>query len=129
MSIPETKLFDHDETSRLGWFGSESFAVRLPRDGIWLGMGRDRRFFDKLFWHVSGFRPGMEDAFSVSGRRLDDAQSSSESLFSRATNAKLEHVGWSVLTGLGFSEPGCWEVTGSFNGQALTFVVSVEDAE
>ena len=129
VSIPEAKFFGQEKSSRLGWFGSDSFAVLLPRDGVWLGMGRDREFFDKLFWYVAGFGPGMEDEFSVSGRWLNDDESSSSPLFSGATNAKLDEVGWSVLTGLGFPATGCWEVTGSFKGQDLTFVVRVVDAK
>lgn len=129
VTVLEAKFSGQDESSRLGWFGSGSFAVRLPRDGIWLGMGRERNFFDKLFWYVEGFRPGMEDEFTVTGRRLDDNQSSSSPLFSGATNAKLDNIGWSVLTGLGFPAAGCWQVTGSFKGRDLTFVVRVVDAD
>ncbi len=129
VSVPEAKLLGQPESSRLGWFGSDRFAVRLPRDGNWLGMGRERDFFDKLFWYVDGFRPGMEDEFSVSGRWLDDDKSSSTPLFEGATNAKLDDIGWSVLTGLGFPAAGCWEVTGSFKGQELIFVVRVVDAD
>jgi hypothetical protein len=91
-------------------------------------MGGERDFFDKLFWHVAGFRPGREDEFSVTGRLLNDDKSALNPLFDGATNARLDHVGWSVLTGLGFPATGCWEVTGSFEGQDLTFVVSVEES-
>lgn len=128
VSIPDPELLGEAATSRVAWFGSDSFAVRLARDGVWRGMGRERDFFDKLFWHVAGFRPGMEDKFSVSGRLLNDDKSSSSPLFDGATNARLDHIGWSVLTGLGFPATGCWEVTGSFKGQDLTFVVSVEES-
>jgi hypothetical protein len=72
----------------------------------------------------------MEDEFSITGRWLDDAESSLMPLVSGVTNARHDDFGgWTVLTGLGFPAKGCWEVTGSFKGQHLTFVVRVVDAD
>lgn len=129
VSIPETKLLGHLAPSPLDWFGSDSLAVRLPSDGVWRGTGPERDFFDKLFWLVAGFRSGLEDEFTIAGRRLDGGGSSLEPIVSGVTHAGHDDFGGpAVLTGLGFPTPGCWEVTGSFQGQQLTFVVQVVDA-
>ena len=128
VSLPEATLLGQDAPSSLEWFGSDSLAVRLPKDRIWRGMGPERDFSDKLFWLAAGFRPGMEGDFSVTGRKLDE-ETSLRPIVSGVTNARHDDFGgWTVLTALGFPEAGCWEVTGSFKGQHLTFVVRVADA-
>ena len=130
VSIPKAKLLGQEGPSSLQWFGSDSLAVRLPADGLWRGMGPQRDYFDKLFWLAGGFQPGMEDEFSITGHRLDDDESSLKPIVSGVTNADHEDFGgWAVLTGLGFPAKGCWEVTGSFRGQELTFVVQVVDTD
>ena len=35
--------------------------------------------------------------------------------------------GWTMLTGIDFPSPGCWEITGEYLGQILTFVVRTVD--
>lgn len=130
VSIPETKLLGQSAPSPLRWFGSDSLAALLPPDGIWRGMGSDRNYADKLFWLAASFQPGMEGDFSVTGRKLDDDDSVLQPLVSGVTNARHDSFGgWTVLTGLGFPTAGCWEVTGSFQGHHLTFVVRVVDTE
>ena len=128
VSVPEAHLLGQSAPSPLKWFGSDSLAVLLPHDGVWRGMGPDRNFSDKLFWLVAGFQPGMEDDFSVTGRMLDDDGALLRPLVAGATNARHDDFGgWTILTGLGFPATGCWQLTGSFKGQELTFVVRVVD--
>ena len=130
VSIPYAALRGQEAASPLRWFGSDSLAVNLPRDGIWLGTGPERELFNKLFWLVAGFEPGMEKQFSISGRMVDKDAPPMEPLVSGITNAyDADFGGWAVLTGLGFPATGCWEVTGSFKGQELTFVVRVVDKD
>lgn len=130
VSLPETMLPGQEAPSSLQWFGSDALAVLLPQDGVWRGMGPDRDFFDKLFWLAAGFQPGMEGDFSVTGRKLGDDGASLRPLVSGVTNARHDDFGgWTVLTGLGFPQAGCWEVTGSFKGQHLTFIVQVVVAD
>ncbi len=100
------------------WYGSEALAVILRPDGIWGGLS------DKLFWWSQGFTPGLESNLKVTGKRLDAA--SPPANISDATNAKAESLGgWAMLVGVEFPSAGCWQITGSYLGQELSFVVEV----
>jgi hypothetical protein len=104
------------------WYGSEALAVSLPKDGIWPTTARGALIAVKLFWWSAGFRPGMESNLSVTVRELAGARVSA--VVSKPTNAYAESLGgWTLLTGIDFPEPGCWEITGKYLGQELTFVV------
>jgi len=104
------------------WYGSESFAVQLPPDGTWPTTAPGARIAVKLFWCSAGFRPGMESSLIVTLKELNGA--SANAVVSRATNAHAESLGgWTMLTGIDFPDPGCWEVTGQYLGQELKFVV------
>ena len=104
------------------WYGSESFAVQLPPDGTWPTTAPEARIAVKLFWWSAGFKPGMESNLSVTLKELSGAPANA--VVSRATNAHAESLGgWTMLTGIDFPDPGCWEITGRYLGQELKFVV------
>ncbi len=106
------------------WYGSETLAVILRPDGIWRGMGPSHNFRDKLFWWSQGFKPGLESNLKVTGKRLD--ANSPPADISDATNAKAESLGgWAMLVGVEFPSAGCWQITGNYFGQELSFVVEV----
>lgn len=130
ISIPKASLHGQETPSTLRWFGSDSLAAAIPHDGIWHGMGPERNYFNKLVWLAAGFRPGMESEFTITGKRLDNDNDARKPLVSGVTNAFHDSFGgWTIMTGLGFPTTGCWEVTGSYQGQELTFVVRVENKE
>lgn len=96
-------------------------AVMLPQDGVWPLTRPGGRIAVKLFWFLDGFRPGMEDEFLFSIRRIGDGPD--DAAADRVTNAGGESLGaWTALVGLHFLSEGCWEVWGSFRGQSLRFV-------
>jgi hypothetical protein len=52
------------------------------------------------------------------GPRLDDGPDNA--LLSAPTNAGGESLGdWTILTGIDFPSPGCWEITGEIRGPVL----------
>jgi hypothetical protein len=109
------------------WYGSEALAVMLPPDGIWQGMGPEHHYRDKLFWWSFGFKPGAEAQLKVTGRRLDSA--SPPANVSTASNAYAASLGgWAMLVAVEFPSSGCWEITGEYLGQKLSFVVEVSAA-
>jgi len=121
VSIPSVSL----PGSHISWFGSESLAVAIPHSGIWHGMGPENDFSDKLFWMADGFKPGLESEFSLTGRHLQ--YDSIKPIISEATNARAaDFGGTAILVGLGFPVTGCWELTGTYQSQSLTFVVDVK---
>lgn len=109
------------------WYGSESLAVILPPGGVWMGMGGERRYRNKLFWWSHGYRPGGESNMMVRGRRLDGDSPPAD--ISPTTNAHSPSLGgWAMLVAVEFPSAGCWEITGEYLGQKLSFVVSVQTA-
>ncbi len=107
------------------WFGSDSLAVLMRRDGVWHGMGASRRYRDKQWWWSEGFDPLFDKApLEVTAKRLDGAERVS---FGKATNASGDvWRGALMLVGAGFPVHGCWEITGRYLGQSLSFVVHTE---
>ena len=108
------------------WYGSEGLAVLLSAGGMWRGMGPAHSYRDKLFWWRQGYDGSVEVApkLQVAARRLDGQGSVSTP--PRATGAKHEDFGgWAMLVGLGFPTAGCWQVTGKYRSETLSFVVEV----
>jgi hypothetical protein len=73
------------------WYGSETLAVILTPDGIWLGSAK-LHYRGKLFWWSYGFEPGSESHLKVSGRRLDGAAPPAD--VSRPSNAYAPSSWW-----------------------------------
>jgi len=104
------------------WYGSEAFAVMLPPDGIWSTTAPGASLAVKLFWFSSGFKPGMETHLTTRIRNLNGGDSTAR--MTQPSNAADKSLGgWTMLTGIDFPDPGCWEITGEYFGQVLTFVV------
>ena len=76
----------------------------------------------KIFWLSVDFnyREEYPPELKVTGRRLDgDAP---PLLVDKVTNALfVPHA--AMLTGVIVPAPGCWEITGDYKGQKLSFVV------
>jgi hypothetical protein len=110
------------------WYGSHALAVNLPKNGVWSTTAPGAQIAVKLFWWSAGFRPGMESNLNVTLRELTGAANTA--VVSKPTNAGAKSLGgWAMLTGIDFPEPGCWEITGKYLGQELTFVVETVRAE
>ena len=97
----------------------------LGADGTWAGLPRnDRGFRQKVFWWYPGFdgRVEAQPDLNVTGRRLDGPESFVHAV--PATNAHhVDFGGWTILTGIDVPTPGCWELTGTYRGQTVSFVV------
>jgi len=124
VSKADPSLSNVQGLSTRSWIGSESFAASIPPSGVWYGMGPEHDFSDKLFWVAEGFKPGLESDFSLTGRHLYiDAITP---IISEPGNARSSDLGgWAILVGVGFPATGCWELTGSYQGQSVTFTVNV----
>jgi hypothetical protein len=104
------------------WFGSDKLWLSLHPDGKWQQLLHG----DKMFWWSNGYEGTTEPtpALKLTGRQLDG-----EATFSStdATNALHEDFGgWTILTGVRVPSAGCWEITGEYGGDKLTFVVQVD---
>jgi hypothetical protein len=77
----------------------------------------------KIFWFRVGYDYHTEPQpdLKVTGRRLD-GPAPPLLTFDHATNAILGDMA-SMLTGVYVPTPGCWEITGDYKGDKLSFVV------
>ena len=108
------------------WCGSEGRAVMVPGNRAWGTTGPNALIAVKLFWWSAGFKPGMESNLKVYIRNLDGKPN--DAVVSDPTNAHAESLGgWTMLTGIDFPSAGCWEISGAYLGQALTFVIETVD--
>ena len=71
-------------------------------------------------------RAEQRPAIKVTGRRLDGPAPPLLAL--PPTNA-FQGPGSAMLTGVYVPTPGCWEITGEYHGNELSFVVWVEPAK
>ena len=98
------------------WYGSDALWTVLPVSGKG-GVGGP----GKSFWWRKGYDPHTETNphLILTARRIDGEAPSIA--VSDATNA-----GGGMLIGFRFRAAGCWEVTGHYDGNAVSFVVLVE---
>jgi len=112
------------------WFGNKKLWTLLPDDGTWrLGHYSPTTpgFPQKIFWWREGhfWRADPTPALKVTGRRLDAP--APNFVIPRANSGYNEFTKSFMLVGVDFPTVGCWEVTGRFKGNDLTFVISIED--
>lgn len=108
------------------WLGTEKLWIALPKSGeVWGWLPRAPGKPDltaKIFWGSVDFDYHKKEDYElmVTGRRLDgDAP---PLLVDKVTNALfVPHA--AMLTGVYVPTPGCWEITGAYKGQTLSFVV------
>lgn len=123
-TVPTANLLGKPFPSSDHWYGSETLAVILRPEGIWRGMGPEHNYRDKLFWWSFGFEPGLESNLNVSAKNLTDPSAKAD--ISAPTGAHSPSLGGStMLVAVEFSSAGCWEITGRYLGQTLSFVVEV----
>jgi hypothetical protein len=108
------------------WYGSEGLAVLLKTGGKWRGMGPTRSYRDKLFWWRQGYDGSREPTpkLVVRGRRLDGEAPFLMTTCTTGAN-HADFGGWAMLVALEFPAAGCWEITGEYGPQKVTFIVEV----
>ena len=119
-------------------YGSEALAVTLPASSTLAVTAPNARIAAKLFWRSAGFRPGMERNLNIEIVNLHGGPN--DTVVKDITNANIVpgdweeaqfddewQAGWMMLTGIDFPSPGCWEITGEYLGQSLTFVIETVD--
>jgi hypothetical protein len=107
--------------ARRFWIGTNKLWTDLPFDGVWRGSSH------KIFWWREDYdwRKQNPPQFTVRGRRLDGAAHFLERVRGNA--------GWTndanhpfMVVAFDLPTDGCWEITGDYKGNRLSFVVLVE---
>jgi hypothetical protein len=124
------------------WFGTEKLWTELLVDGTWKGLPvwtaeeqaeneddsyrpTGPAFRNKLVWWHEGYDWRTDDPLTVTGKRLD---APAPPLYGRASN------GWTndshhpfMIAGIFIPTVGCWQITGNYKGDSLSFVVAVRE--
>ena len=110
------------------WFGDAHLWTMVRRGGeVWFDLPRGPDgLVQKTFWWSTNFDASRESqpAISVTGRQLDGS-----GVFSApapGTNAQAD-FGSSMLAGIDIPSTGCWEITATYKGATLAYVVWVGD--
>jgi hypothetical protein len=140
---PRTTATDQFGAWRPGWYGTEGLAVQLGSDERWGTTVLPARISAKVLWWSAAYRPGTESSLKVEVKNLRGGPMTARVL--DTTNAYLGELDkvdesnffrtdgspdkWFMLTGIAFPDAGCWQITGEYFGQTLTFVVETVAAE
>ena len=117
------------------WIGTPKLWTFIPETGTWPGLPHytpeDFRFRQKLFWWSEGYNRhnDTQSQLIVTGKRLDgDAP----------PLATDEHAnaGWTgdkdhpfMVVGIFIPTLGCWEITGEYKGERLSYIVWLSEPE
>ena len=114
----------HAPGGRSFWHGTRTLWTMLEADGTWPGLPRNPNGFrQKVFWWSPGFDGRVEGRRSSVSSAVDSMVPNRSSL-GPATNAHhADFGGWTILTGIDVPTAGCWELTGTYRENSLTFVV------
>jgi hypothetical protein len=108
-------------------YGSEKLWTMISSNGIWTDLPHDiRGYTQKIFFWKAGYSIQAEPVpnLSLSGFRLDgDAP---PLLASQPTHGYNADLGSFMIAGMIFPTAGCWQVSGHYQAQELTFVVWVD---
>ena len=98
----------------------------LPNDGRWYALPYDKNgYSQKVFWGQKGYQIEQEPQpeLVVTGRRLD-AEAPLLKAYP-ATNGYHPDTGDFMLVEVDIPTPGCWEISGEYHGNRLSFVIWV----
>ncbi len=108
------------------WHGSDSLWTPLPTNGTWNALPKSAQgFTQKIFWWSQGYAQDAEPqpGLTVSGRRLDGKAPALA--ISQPTNGSSDK-GEFMLVGVEFPVEGCWQITGNYKDETLSFTVLVK---
>jgi hypothetical protein len=112
------------------WFGTPKLWTVLPISGEWRGLRgyhpTDLSYRQKLFWWRQGSYSVAEPRprLTVTGRQLDASEPPLEVSGPNA-GYREEKTKSFMVVGADFPTLGCWEITGDYEGDKLTYVIYV----
>lgn len=114
------------------WFGTDRLWTPLREDGTWKGLGHytpdDPTFRQKLFYWRQGYnwKAAPRPHLTVTGRRLD-APAPPLIMPDPASNAHSDEWKSFMVVVINLPTLGCWEITGNYENDKLTFIVWVAE--
>jgi hypothetical protein len=108
------------------WHGNEKLWTMLPTNGVWrdLPFGEEG-YVQKTFWWAPNIAITDESSsdFAISIKRLDAIQD--QITRTDATNAYSGEIGSAILVGVSFPTEGCWQITGKYRAEKISFTILV----
>src|SRR5262249_52379382 len=117
------------------FIGSEKLWTEIGESMIWEWRphrpGHEQDLTAKIFWFREDYdwRTEPVPKLRVTGRRLDGPAPPLMNPQGPATNAIIDTWRGAMLTGVWMPAPGCWEITGNYEGDKLSFNVWVVAAK
>ena len=111
------------------WFGTDRLWTALPVTGTWSGLPHytptDPTYRQKLAFWRQGYDPHTEPRpdFTVTGRRIDGPAGPLQS--DGKGDGSWTKDDQFIMTGINFPALGCWQITGRYESDELTFVIWV----
>ena len=112
--------------------GTEKLWTEIGDSMVWQwrphAAGHEQDLTAKVFWFRDDYSWRSEPVpkLRVTGKRLDGAAPPLVTPQGPATNVIIDSWRGAMLTGVWVPVPGCWEITGDYEGDKLTFNVWVE---
>jgi len=124
--MPDPSQISHD----MFWYGSDGLWIALPVNGTWaLGHYSPSQpaFRQKMLWYRKGYdwSSHFQPPLVVAGKRLDEP---APPLAVDGPHAAGDPPVYFMTVGLNIPTTGCWEITGTYLQDKLTFVVWIKDA-
>lgn len=107
-------------------YGLPGLWTTIPRSGSWpTSTSTSGGRFIRTFWYSSLWSMTDEPSpsISVSAGRFGGGQSVTGSA---AVSARSRELGNSMIVSFDLPSGGCWEITGTYRGQSLSYVVWIE---
>ena len=129
---PAAYRTDNDERPKNFFLiGSEKLWTEIGESMVWEwrphGPGHEQDLTAKIFWFREDYAWPTEPIpkLRVTGKRLDGPAPRLMNPQGPATNAIIDSWRGAMLTGVWVPIPGCWEITGNYEGDKLSFNVWV----
>ena len=104
------------------WYGTTELWTMLdPNSAVWDDLPG---LTQKTFWWNDGYDWGEEPQprIAITARRIDQTPLEFESS-GTGTNGYRTDIGSFMLVGIEFPAPGCWDLTASYKGTELSYIV------
>ncbi len=108
------------------WHGKEALWTMLPKDGKWHDLPQSEDGFGQklVFWSLGyDYMEESNPTFILNARPLERVSETYQ--FEQATNMFNGDLGSAILVGVSFPYAGCWEITGSYRGESLSYVMEI----
>jgi hypothetical protein len=123
--IPPVPYKDDELGGGMFWYGTDALFTHIYSDGRWRGLTSAKGTRNKSFWYRKDAEWLEESPYQlvVTAKRID--ADGPMITFPRVTNAIMSKE-VAMLLMVELPERGCWQVTGNYKSDYLSFVVWVE---